>query len=176
MATHMKVFVGTHIKVWVCGLIAVVLMGCTPDYNWRELTVADERAMIAFPSRVQTQTRAIQFGDLLLNFSLTAANVGPAVFAVGYAPLPPDVSALQTATLLQGVVSSLFASSGQVATPEALRGEVFELQTTVAKQASWLMARVIVHRGMLIQVVASGAKDALPREQAIEFMRSLVLK
>jgi hypothetical protein len=165
-----------NVKVSLCGLMAVILMGCTPDYNWREQTVADERAMIAFPSRVQTELRPIQFDAMMLNFSLTTAAVGPAVFAVGYAALPPDVNAMQTEALVKGVVASLFARGGQTVTPQALKGEVFELQTTVAKQASWMMARVIVHRGMLIQVVASGPTDALPREQAIEFMRSLVLK
>ncbi len=162
--------------VWLYGFIALILMGCTPDYNWRELSVADDRAMIAFPARVQTELRTIQFDQMKLDFSLTAANVGPAVFAVGYAALPPEVNPMQTQALVQGVVMSLFARGGQEATPSALKGEMFELQTTVAKQASWMMARVIVHRGMLIQVVVSGPKDALPREQAVEFMRSLVLK
>ncbi len=162
--------------VWLCVCMAAALIACTPEYNWREQTVADERAMIAFPARAQTEQRPIQFGDVPLNFSLTAANVGPAVFAVGYAALPAGLTGAQSDALVQGVVASLFAQGGQPVTPAALKGETFELQTMVAKQASWMMARVVVHRGMLIQAVASGPKDALPREQAIEFMRSLVLK
>ena len=32
------------------------LAGCTPDYNWRELTVADDRAVVAFPARNARKT------------------------------------------------------------------------------------------------------------------------
>jgi len=162
--------------VWIFGLLCMLLQGCTPDYNWRELSVAEERATIAFPARVQTEQRPLKFDDLDLAFSLTTSSVGPAVFAVGYTALPGTMGLEKVTALKEAVVASLFARSGQPVTPAALSGEAFELEMTVSGQASWMMARVVVHRGMLIQVVASGPKNALPKEQAIEFMRSLVLK
>lgn len=162
--------------LWLSGLILTLLLGCTPDFNWRELSVADDRAVLAFPAKVQTEQRQIQVDGLNLAFSLTAASVGPAVFAVGYAPLPADLSASAGQSLVRALLSSLYAKSGQEVTEAALEGQIFEIETVVAKQPSLLMAKVLLHRGMLIQVVVSGPKQALPREQALEFMRSLVLK
>jgi len=138
--------------------------------------VAEDRAVLAFPAKVQTEQRQIQMDGQTLAFSLTAANVGPAVFAIGFAALPENLGESAQLSLKRALLSSLFAASGQTPTQAAQDGQVFELDTLVAKQPSFLMARVFIHRGMLLQVVASGPKQALPREQALEFMRSLVLK
>ena len=59
------------------------LGGCTPEYNWRELTVADERAMVMFPSRVKTEQRPIRVDGIELIFSLTSAAVDQSVFSDG---------------------------------------------------------------------------------------------
>ena len=164
---------------WLLALL-VSLAGCTPEYNWRELTVAEDRAVIAFPSRVQTEQRPLVLDGRELKFSLTASSVGTSVFAVGYAALPADLPAGASQQLTKAVIESLTGRAVSPAPPElidrALKGEVFELQTSVAQQPSWLMARVLVHQGMLLQVVVSGPKKELSKETAQEFMRSLVLK
>ena len=166
----------TRVGLWLSGLVLASLLGCSPEFNWRELGVAEGRATVAFPAKVQTEQRNIQIDGQTLAFSLSAANVGPAVFAVGFAALPENLGEPAQQSLTRALLTSLFAGSGQVPTQAALEGKVFELETLVAKQPSLLMARVFVHRGMLMQVVASGPKQDVPREQALEFMRSLVLK
>jgi hypothetical protein len=168
--------VGKFLYFWLSGIVFALLLGCTPEFNWRELSVADDRVVLAFPAKVQTEQRQLQIDDLKLVFSLSAANVGPAVFAVGYAPLPQGLGATQEMSLKRALLGSLFGPSGKEITQAALEGKAFELETVVAKQPSVLVARVFVHRGMLIQVVASGPEKSLPREQAQEFIRSLVLK
>ena len=172
----MGFLVGKGLGFWFSGLVLALLLGCSPEFNWRELGVADGRATVAFPAKVQTEQRQIQIDGQTLAFSLSAANVGPAVFAVGFAALPENASQSVQQSMTRALLGSLFASSGQTPTQAALDGQVFELETLVAKQPSLLIARVLVHRGMLMQVVASGPKQALPREQALEFMRSLTLK
>ena len=152
------------------------LVGCTPEYNWRELTVADDRAVVTFPSRVQTEQRTIRVDGIELVFSLTSAAVDQSVFSVGYAPLNPAVDSAQTARLVHAFATALAARVGQPLAPQALNGDVFELESVVAGQASRLLGRVLIHRGMLIQVVVSGPKKSLSKENANEFMRSLVLR
>lgn len=161
---------------WLLGVVLALLLGCTPEFNWRELSVAQDRATLAFPSKVQTEQRQIQIDGRTLDFSLSAASVGPAVFAVGFAALPENIGETEQLSMKRALLMSLFASSGKTPTQAALDGHVFELEMLVAKQPSLLMARVLVHRGMLMQVVASGPRQSLPREQALEFMQSLVLK
>ena len=156
-------------------LAALALCACTPQYNWRETAVADGNAQIAFPAQVRTEERPLYVDGARMTFSLTSASVGPAVFAVGYAKLPADATEDLGKSLVQRLVTSLAANGGEP--PEgANQGDVFELETNVAGQPSRLVARVLVHRDILIEVVASGPKSALALEQAHDFMRSLVLR
>jgi hypothetical protein len=152
------------------------LVGCTPEYNWRELIVADDRAMVMFPSRVKTEQRTIRVDGVDLVFSLTSAAVDQAVFSVGYAPLSSALDSAQTERLVQAFATALAARVGQPLAPQASSGDVFELESVVAGQASRLLGRVLIHRGMLIQVVVSGPKKSLSKENATEFMRSLALR
>ena len=153
-----------------------VLTGCTPEYNWRESMVAQDRGVIMFPSRTQTEQRQIDVEGVAATFALTSAAVGEAVFSVGYVPLPESLSPEKSAALVKTIVAALAARAGKQAPESALQGEIFTLDTVVANKPSLLMAKVVVHRGMLIQVVVSGPKQSLSNENALEFVRSLRLR
>lgn len=152
-----------------------LLAGCSPEYNWRESMIADGRGIIMFPSRIQTEKRQIDVDGAPATFSLTSSAVGPSVFSVGFVPLPENMSAEKSQALVKTVVSALAARAGKQAPESALSGEIFTLETIVANKPSLMMARVVVHRGMLIQVVVSGPKQSLSNENALEFVRSLRL-
>jgi hypothetical protein len=132
--------------------------------------------VVLFPSKVQTEQRALRVDGIDLVFSLTSAAVDQSVFSVGYAPLAAALDAVQTERLVKTFATALAARVGQPLAPQALTGEVFELESVVAGQPARLMGRVLIHRGMLIQVVVSGPKKSLSAENATEFMRSLVLR
>ena len=159
--------------LWFC---LALLVGCTPEYNWRESMVADDRGVIMFPSRTKTEQRQIDVDGAPATFSLTSSAVGDAVFSVGYVPLPESLGPEKSAALVKTVVSALVARAGKIAPESALSGEIFTLDTVVANKPSLLMAKVVVHRGMLIQVVVSGPKQSLSNENALEFVRSLRLR
>jgi len=157
-------------------LSVVWLGGCTPEYNWRESSVAEDRGVIMFPSRTQTEQRKIDMDGMTTNFSLTSSAVGKSVFSVGFIPLPETLSQEKSQALIKTAVSALAARAGKQAPDSALKGEIFSLDTVVANQPSLMMARVVAHRGMLIQVVVSGPKQSLTNENALEFVRSLRLR
>jgi hypothetical protein len=157
-------------------LSVLLLAGCTPEYNWRERAVADDRGVIMFPSRIQTEQRQIDVEGSPTTFSLTSSAVGQAVFSVGFITLPESLGQEKSQALVKTVVSALAARAGKQAPESALEGEIFALETIVANKPSLMMARVVVHRGMLIQVVVSGPKQSLSNENALEFVRSLRLK
>jgi hypothetical protein len=129
-----------------------------------------------FPSRTQTEQRQIDVEGVAATFALTSAAVGEAVFSVGYVPLPESLSPEKSAALVKTIVAALAARAGKQAPESALQGEIFTLDTVVANKPSLLMAKVVVHRGMLIQVVVSGPKQSLSNENALEFVRSLRLR
>jgi len=157
-------------------LIVATLSACTPEYNWREWAVADERAVIMFPSRTQTEQRPIDVEGIPSTFSLTSSAVGPSVFSVGFIPMPEKLTEAQQTGFVKKVVSALAARAGAPTPDGALEGKIFSLETVVAGKPSLMMARVVIHRGMLIQVVASGPKQSLSNENAFEFVRSLTLR
>ncbi|WP_144630312.1 hypothetical protein [Bordetella genomosp. 13] len=157
---------------------AWLLAACSPDYNWRELDVAEGRARAAFPARVQTESRELALGGRTLKFSLTAAEVDQSVFAVGYAPLPVEVAgdAAASQALAAALMQSLYANLGADA-PDPLPsfGQDIEVhgEAVNAGARSWMLARVWVANGMLIEAVAAGAEGKLPPERAREFMNGV---
>ena len=161
------------LSVW---LLFAALTGCTPEYNWRESMVAQDRGVIMFPSRTKTEQRQIDVEGVAATFALISAAVGEAVFSVGYVPLPESLSPEKSAALVKTIVAALAARAGKQAPESALQGEIFTLDTVVANKPSLLMAKVVVHRGMLIQVVVSGPKQSLSNENALEVVRSLRLR
>lgn len=161
------------LSVW---LLFAALTGCTPEYNWRESMVAQDRGVIMFPSRTKTEQRQIDVEGVAATFALISAAVGEAVFSVGYVPLPESLSPEKSAALVKTIVAALAARAGKQAPESALQGEIFTLDTVVANKPALLMAKVVVHRGMLIQVVVSGPKQSLSNENALEFVRSLRLR
>lgn len=156
-----------------------VLAGCSPQYNWREVMVADGHVRAAFPDRVITETRAVTLHGHDLDFSLTTAEVAGAVFAVGYAPLSSELLQDHVARLELGhaLMRGLYVSLGATQ-PDSLEdyGQDIKVHGKLGDQPSWLMARVWVTDTMLIEAVASGTEKTLPYQRAREFVHSVVVK
>lgn len=158
------------------GAVALLLTACSPSYNWRELDVADGHARAAFPARVQTESRELALGGQPLRFSLSAAQVNDAVFAVGYAPLPGPVvgDAAARRALGEALMQSLYANLGADA-PEVLPeyGRDIEVHGEAGGKPGWLLARVWVTDSMLIEAVAAGTETSLSADRAHEFMNGV---
>lgn len=151
------------------------LVGCSPEYNWRELSVADGRAMVAFPARVQTESRPLKIDQYTLQFSLTSAAVKQNLFAVGYAPLPPELSQDQQTAIKNALLKSLAANLGATLPRSAQDSEPFVLESLSARPIR-MVARVLIHRGYFIQFVATGPPGELNTTITEEFMRSISLR
>jgi hypothetical protein len=152
-----------------------LLAGCSPEYNWRELTVADGRAVVAFPARVQTESRALKLDQQTLEFSLTSAAVKQNLFAVGYAPLPPELNQDQQTAIKNTLLKSLAANLGAELPASAHNEEPFVLESLSTRPIR-MVARVLIHRGYLIQFVATGPPNELNETITQEFMRSISLR
>ncbi|WP_255032079.1 hypothetical protein [Bordetella genomosp. 1] len=158
------------------GLMALLLAACSPSYNWRELTVADGRVRAAFPAKVRSETRELPMPGHTLAFTLSSAQVGDGVFAIGHAVLPPDLSAQARRQLGEAAQRSLYARLG-LAPPADLPafGAVMHLRAPPGEPARWLHARVWVSDGLLVQAVAAGTVAGLPQAEAETFLKSVVL-
>ncbi len=166
-------------KAGVFLALALLLAACSPSYNWREMDVADGHVRAAFPARVSTETRELRLDTHTLPFTLASATVGEAVFAVGSAPLPPEIAASPAARQALGValMRSLYANM-QAPPPKEWPafGQDIEVHGKAVGKPGWLHAKVWVTDTMLIEAVAAGTEESLPAERAREFLRSVVLK
>jgi len=169
-------------------LALVVLAACSPRLDWRELSAADGMVRVAFPAKAHSQTRPLDVGGEELPFTLTAATVGRAVFAVGYMDLPPTA---QDETTRQRYIQALEDSLAQNLAAERIErrsveirhvrggdapaapGHELELHGTPNEQPAWMLARILLLGDRLIEVAAVGPEADLEREAAQTFVESL---
>lgn len=161
------------------GLIVVLsglLLGCSPDYNWREVTVANGAASAFFPDRPLTQERPLNFSGHELRFSLTSATVDGAVFAVGYAALPAPLRATRgdASLFAASVIASHYRNLGAVPPTELPKfGEPFVIEGQSGSTPVRLKATVWLTEGTLIEGLVTADQASFPTSQADEFLRNL---
>jgi hypothetical protein len=162
------------------GLFLLILVGvlsaCYPKYNWRELSVADGLAVVAFPARPDTAQREIVLNDMKLMFELTSATIDKTVFSVGYSQLPMNSTPAQRQEAQRAMITSLASAMGQPVPDEAFAGEVFVLKSPEASTPLVMHARVVLYYDVVIRQIAAGPIDELTSEIAQEFMRSFKIR
>lgn len=170
---------GRAVRAGMLILMLGLLLGCSPEYNWRELAVADGMVRAIFPDKPETQKRVLNFAGSDIEFSLTAATVKGAVFAVGYAPLPEALKNNESARLNMGrtVVASFYQNLG-VEPPSELPafGEPFEIAgQDTGNGATRLRAIAWVLPHALVEGIVTARSDAFPDSQATEFLKGLAV-
>lgn len=159
---------------WLAGWLGcLALVACTPEYNWRELDVADGRVRAAFPARVQTDQRDIELGGVKVPFVLASSNVQDAYFAVGIARLPAAVAgdAARRLEVGQSLTRSIYANL-HAPVPAALPdfGTPIEVHSD-SGEPRWALARVWLTADAAIEVIALGSPASLSNERAREFLQ-----
>ncbi len=164
------------IRVGSILLVLCFLAACSPDYNWRQVSVGDGAVSAFFPDKPVVQTRTLQFSGHDIEFGLTSAKVGDALFTVAYAPLPEAVRADQALRqeLAAAVMRSLYRNMG-AAEPDPLPplGESFLLEGNAPQGALRLRATVWLTGGALVEGLVTAAPDVFPAPEADEFFRGL---
>jgi len=165
----------------------VLMVACSPSLDWREMSAADGSVRVAFPAKPRSETRPLPVEGRELPFTLTAATVKGAVFAVGYLDLPANVAddtekreayrrALEdslTRNLQAGDVHREQVPVRRVAGSSTLQADELELHGEPAGEPAWLLARILLVNDRLIEVAAVGTESALSNETARTFVDSL---
>jgi hypothetical protein len=163
------------------GLIAVLLgflLGCSPEYNWRDVSVGDGAVKATFPDKPVTEMRKLPFAGHDVEFSVTATTVKGATFAVGYAPIPAAIRGDEKArnAMAEQVIQSFYRNLG-VAPPSTLPalGTSFVIRGRSPKGEIELQAMVRLTPFALVEGVVTAKSQAYPQDQAAEFLRSIVV-
>jgi len=162
-------------RVLAVTLLMALMAGCSPEYNWREVSVGDEVGLVMFPDKPRTQTRTLDFSGHEVTFNLTTARVGDTIYAVGHAPWPIPISsdAALRESMGQSVIATLYRNLG-VEVPAELPafGQLFELSGGHG-HGMLLQAQVWLSTTGLVEGLVMGPADDFPRESAEQFLDSL---
>jgi len=172
----MRLRIGYRIVcVWCVSLLAL-LAGCSPEYNWRELSVGDGMVRAVFPAKPDTAQRTLTFDGSEVVFTLTAATVDRQIFAVAYAPWPAGIKGDPVARDRMGrtVMASFYRNLGQPV-PDVMPGfgQLFDVVGGDGKMRTHLRATIWLLPHALVEGMVSAPADAFPEEQARDFLRGL---
>jgi hypothetical protein len=156
-------------------LFSALLMGCSPSYNWRTVSMAGGVVETALPDKPVTKSRTLKFKghDITLTFML--AQVQNALFAVGYAPIPAELrkdDALRT-ELGQQVMASFYQGL-HLPVPGRLPafGTPFALQSPGKKKPVRVQATVWVTGQALVEAMVMSDAADFPTKPAQQFLSS----
>jgi hypothetical protein len=180
-------------------LAVVVLAGCSPKLDWREVRSPADTYAVSLPGKPQVVTRDLEVplasGAQKLSMTMTSAGVGPTMFAVGVAHFPagtaqdPATVQASMAFFRDGLLRNIGVRSAEKeTTPPAgrlgastLRGSTaFEARGQIAKpgerpEPARLAARIYVVDDRLYQIVAMGRAADLPDHEIETFFTSFQL-
>lgn len=167
---------GRLLAGWGAALVAMlVLAGCSPDYDWRRVSVADGAVVAMLPAKPHEANRDLTFETHEVRFTLASARVGDVMYTVGVARLPGslqrDASARerffdQTRASLYRNLGNAPPSQAQAEQRYVIEGEV-NGEPVQAHVMAWMTSKV------LIEGIVLGEPGNILPDQTEEFFREL---
>jgi hypothetical protein len=155
-------------------LVGVVMLGCSPTLDWREVRPEGSAALLLFPCKPRSQVRVASLAASRVVMTMVACNVGDVTYALSYAELgdPSRVtdalvelrSALVANVDASEVHSAAFEWAGMTPNPQAMlirvRGHLPD--GTLVQEKAALFARgtrvyQVAMLGARLDEVAAGA-------------------
>ncbi len=164
----------TQWLAWVCAVM--LLAACSPDHDWRRVSVADGAVVAMLPGKPHTDDRELDFEGSSVTFTLASARVNDVMYTVGYAPLPEKVRASSTARdrFVDQIRDSLYRNLG--ASPPATQNNA-QLRYTIEGEAhdTPIQAQVMAWAtdDAFIEGIVLGAPEQVSEEHVQEFFREL---
>lgn len=94
-------------------LIMVALLGCSPTFNWRELSLAPAGLAALFPCKPEPMVRQVNLAGHALSMTLLGCQAGGASFALAYADLQERAPAAQVLSLWRTLTLSNMAATAE---------------------------------------------------------------
>jgi hypothetical protein len=150
-------------------LLLVLLAGCNPTYNWRDVAAPDASWRALFPAKPATLTRDVDLDGLRVAMTMTAAEVEGATFAVGTAEL---ADAARAPAAIAAMWLALARNIG--AAPQAIPDHAAAIDVSGVRNGTPLrLAGRFEARGKRVyQVIVVGPAAAMPAEQVEQFLTS----
>lgn len=157
-------------------LCVLALTGCSPDFDWRVVSVGDGMVTGVLPARPHTQTRAINFDGQSLNLSITMAEANEVLFALGHAVLPEALQGnRQAARALAAEMMASFYRNLEVPPPDPLPalGSRFIVDGRGPDGSIRIEALVGLSGNSLVEAVVMGKQQMFDRAPVQDFWSAL---
>jgi hypothetical protein len=174
-------FIASRFSAWLMAAVILILSGCSPTYDWREVQGTDAPFTVMLPAKPATYSRAVNLNGLQVSMTMTAARVKNASFAVGSAPVSDPK---QAAAALQAMKTAMVKNIGGTIKKEKRLPADANLAESIQIEASGivsnggtsqpvaLLAQFMAKNGRIYQVIALGPESDLPPEEVEMFFSS----
>lgn len=160
------------LAIFLLPMAALLLAGCNPKYNWREVRGKDAAFTALMPDKPVSVTRPVALGAQTVNMTMTAAEVDGVSFAVGTAQLAearlaaPALQAMEEA-MVHNIDGAIKADQ-----PVGEQGRDIEAAGKHGDRQILLLAHFEIRDKRVYQVVVLGPAETLPRDEAKTFLTS----
>jgi hypothetical protein len=155
---------------------ALLLAGCSPQFDWRPVAFGRQGAAGVLPDKPQTQTRKIRFESHDLPLTMHSARAGSVLFALGEAPLEAKLANDPAARerLASWAVAAIYHNAG-VEPPAMLPdpGTRFTVDGRSPKGPLRFEAQVRVTASEWLEAIVIGAPADFARAPVDDFWLSL---
>lgn len=160
-----------------CVACCLLLLACSPKFNWREVHGSAAPYVVALPAKPATHARQINLNGIPLTMTMTGAEVDNVTFAVGTAELP---DAAQATHALGSMKTALVRNIGGTVTEEKASAPnvapiMLEVEASAPAGGRVLLARFIARDRHIYQLVVTGRESDVSREAADTFFTSFRL-
>lgn len=162
----------------LAALCILALAGCSPEFDWRSVSVAGGALSGVLPGRLQSETREVTFEGHALGLTMATAQAGSVLFALGHASLPPALGAdpAARAELALAVTRSFYRNLGVPPhDPLPQPGQRFVIDGGTTSQPMRLEALVVVSPQYLLEAIVTAAPDNFARAPVGDFWLGLRL-
>ncbi len=167
----------------VLGLLGLpgllILTGCTPKYDWREVHDADAPYKALMPGKPSQMRRQIQIGDQTVTMHMTAVQIDDVKFAVGAAKMSDAIHAQMSMVPIKEALlhnlgghithekTSVGNSNGKV-----LFDDEFGAVNApgIPAQPTRMLGRLVAQGEWVYQVIVVGPEKSINRESVDTFL------
>jgi hypothetical protein len=162
-------------RLLVSLVLSALLAGCSPDYNWRTVSLAGGAVSSILPDKPITKSRTLEFAGHNITLTFLLAEVDGTLFAVGYAPLPDSLraDAALRAEMGRQVIESFYQGLKLPAPPTLPGfGQPFALKGPDTGRPTALHATVWMTPQALVEAMVTGDAAKFPAHEARQFLDS----
>ena len=145
-------------RAWCLGLACAALVACTPELDWREVSVPEGRFAVLLPCKARPESRTLHADAGALAMTMYACSLQRGTMGVAYTDYPaPALGAATMREQLDAARDALLRNIGAGA------------------QRALLKARFVFAAGRLYQIAYVGEHDALAMPDIDMFLTSFKL-